>query len=185
MIKTIAKITIFISAIFFLAISVWYSPILFKGYVLNGAGLNTVLGRNMAETGIYGVENDLNVLLSSNLIENEAHVSSSGNKLTGVLYSEIFKIAGQLSENELLLLSITLHAFALTIFALTVLYLFGFKISVIFSLIYILLPFNWQLSYALGTYEFAFLFFSLFFLPYLFGLKQKHNYLYLILLNVQ
>jgi len=177
--KNSIKIIIFVLAIFFLAFSVWYSPILFKGYLHQEAG-EVNLGRNLAQTGLYGAENDLNVLLSSNLVETEANISSFGNKMTVLLYAGIFKTWGELSENQLTLLVIALHSLSLVIFALIVLYLFGFKISLIFSLIYILLPFNWQLSQGLGGYEFVLLFFAFFFLFYLFGLNRKYNYLYLI-----
>ncbi len=180
MIKNIIKITIFAAAIFLLAVSVWYSPVLFKGYVTRGAGTSIIFGRNLAQTGIYGSENDLNVLLSSNLVKDQAHISASGNKFTAVVYGEIFKKIRHLSENELLILSIAIHAFTLIIFTLIILYLFGFKISLIFSLIYILLPFNWQITHSPGSYEFPLLFFAFFFFFYLCGLKQKHNYLFLI-----
>lgn len=178
--KNIIKITILGAVVFFLAISVWYSLVLFKGYAPYGVEVGTViLGRNLAQTGVYGAENDLNVLLSSNLVKNQAHISAQGNKLAALLYGEFFKIMGPLSEENLVLFSISLHALSLVIFTLTIFYLFGFKLSLIFSLIYILLPFIWQLPYHLGTYEFALLFFSFFFLFYLCGIKQKRNYIYL------
>ena len=180
MMKNIMKITIFVSVIFSLAISVWYSPILFKGSLLKGAGENIILGRNLAQTGVYSSENDLNVLLSSSLVKEQGQVSTSGNKLTAVLYGKLFKTFGELNENKLVLLSIAVYALSLIIFTLIVLHLFGFKISLIFSLIYILLPFNWQQSFFIGTYEFALLFFSFFFLFYFLGLNRKHHYFYLI-----
>ncbi len=179
MIKNIIKITIFLLAVFLLAISVWYSTILLKGYTPHQIGGALILSRNLAQTGIYGMENDLNVVLSSNLIKEQGHTSSSRNKLTVALYGKLFELTGPLKEKNLIWLSMALYALILVILALIVLYLFGFKISGIFSLIYILLPFNWQMSYLLSNYEFALLFFSLFFLFYFGGIKQKHNYIYL------
>jgi len=172
------KITIFALALFFLAGTLWYSPVLFKSHVHSAPGVT--LAWNLAQTGVYGAENDLNVLLSANLVQEQARISTAGNKLTQMIYAEIFKITGQLNENELVLFSIAIQALSLIIFALVVLYLFGFKISLIFSLIYILLPFNWQSANDVGMYEFALLFFALFFLLYLGGSNQKRNYLYLI-----
>lgn len=179
-VKSGIKYALFLFSVGVLAFSVWYSPILFKGSILSGAEGNIILARNLAQTGIRGTENDLNVLLSSNLVKDQAHISTYGNKLTTVLYSWIFKIWGEFSENELVLLSMSIYALALMVFTLIVLYLFGFKTSLIFSLIYILLPFNWQLSNNVGSYEFALLFFALFFLFYFLGLNKKYNYLYLI-----
>ena len=177
-VKNTIKITVFALSIFFLASSVWYSPVLFKGHVHSTPGVT--LARNLSQTGIYGAENDLNVLLSSNLVREQAHISASGNKLTQMIYAGIFRTWGEFSENELVLLSLAVHSLALIIFALVVLYLFGFKISLIFSLIYILLPFNWQSTNDVGMYEFALLFFAFFFLFYLFGLNRKRSYLYLV-----
>ena len=178
--KNFIKIIIFVSVVFLLAVAVWYSPVLFKGYNPQGAeSTMLILGRNLAQTGIYGAENDLNVLLSSNLVKAESHTSASYNRLTAVLYGEIFKRTGELNEIDLLRLSIALHGLSLIILTLLVLYLFGFKIAAIFSLIYIFLPFNWLVSHGPGGYEFCLLFFALFFLFYLGGKEQKHSYIYL------
>lgn len=176
----ILKPIIFLAAVFFLAVAVWLSPVLFKGYIPQDLGNpSVVLGKNLAKTGFYGAENELNVVLSSDLID-QAHLSSQGNKLTAVIYGEIFKTSGLLSEKQLLLLSILLQALALVIFTLTVLYLLGYKIASLFSLFYVLLPFNWQLTYATGPYAFCLLFFALFLLSFFFGLNRSRQYLYFI-----
>jgi hypothetical protein len=179
--KKIIKPIVFLAVIFITAFAVWLSPVLFKGFIPQDLGSpSIILGKNIAQTGVYGSENDLNIVLSSSLVKDQAHLSSQGNKLTAVIYGEIFKITGLLSEKELLLLSVILQALALVIFALTVLYLFGYKIASLFSLIYILLPFSWQLPYSLGPYGFCLLFFSLFLLCYFFGISRQRQYLYLI-----
>ena len=126
-IKNIIKITIFVSAIFFLAISVWYSPSLFKSYTPHTVSDQIILGRNLAQTGVYGAENDLNVLLSSNLVKDQAHTSATGDKLSATLYGKLFKIIGPLSEEGLVLFSISLYALTLVILTLITLYLFGFN----------------------------------------------------------
>lgn len=99
-----------------IAAAVWYSPVLFKGYTVSDIGDQIILGRNVAKTGMYAMENDLNVVLSSSLIKEEAHISFTGNKLTGQLYALIFKVFGLLSWNRLILFSIILNAITLLIF---------------------------------------------------------------------
>ena len=178
MLKKTLIAVIFALAVFCLSFSVWASPILFKGPIHQGSE-GIILARNLAQTGSYAIENELNVLLSPHLVKEEGQLYVSGNKLTPLLYAKIFKMAGNLTESQLTFLALTLHSLALMFFALLILYLFGFKASLIFSLIYILFPFNWQLTNALTGYEFALLFFSLFFLLYFLGLNQKYAYLYL------
>jgi len=173
------KYGLFFLGIFILAIVIWYSPVLFKGYATYTISHNTLLARNIFQTGLYSTENDLNVLLSSNLIEEQGHLSAYGNKLTSLIYAKVFGIIGLPDENNFLLLSIIIHALTLLIFTGLVLYLFNFKTSLIFSLIYIFLPFTWSLPYGLVSYEFALFFLALFFLFYFYGIKQKYNYIYL------
>jgi len=174
------KYGIFFSGIFVLAIIVWYSPVLFKGYPAYTISPNTLLARNLALTDSFSLENDLNILLSTDLIKEQGQLSNYGNKFTSFAYAEIFKVIRFLGENNFILLSIIIHALTLLIFTLTVLYLFNFKIAGIFSLIYIFIPFNWVLPYGPGSYEFALLFCSLFFMFYFLGNKEKQKPLFLI-----
>jgi len=180
-IKRFLSISIFLLVLFVLAVIVWYSPVLFKGYPAYSMGTDVMLARNLYQTGLYSAESDLNVFLSSNLIREQGHLSMCGNKLTSLLYSNVFKIVGLPDENNFVLLSVVIHALTLLIFTGTVLYLFNFKIAAIFSLIYVFLPFNWHQPYYLGTYEFALLFLSLFFLFYFYGVRQKHRQVYLVI----
>jgi hypothetical protein len=100
----ILKPIIFLTTVFFLAVAVWFSPILFKGYVPHDIGSpGLILGRNLAETDEYAMESDLNVFLASSLIKEQAHPSAQGNKLTPLIYGQIFKITGPLSEEKLIL----------------------------------------------------------------------------------
>ncbi len=151
-----------------IAVAVWYSPVLFKGYTISPIFDQIILGKNIAKTGMYAMENDLNIFLSSSLIEKEAHPSFLGNKLTGYLYALVFKLFGFLSWNQLILFSAILNAITLLIFAFLVFYLFNFRTSLIFSLIYIFLPFIWVVVDG-PCYEFALFFISLFFLFYFLG----------------
>jgi len=173
--------SIFLLAVFILAVCVWYSPALFKGYPAYTMTINALMGRNVHLTGLYSVENDFNVFLASDLIKEQGHISIYGNKLTSLLYGKIFTLIGLSGVDNLVLLSVFIHALTLLIFTGVVLYLFRLKTAVIFSLIYIFLPFNWYLPYHLGTYEFVLFFLALFFLFYFYGIRQKNGYIYLIM----
>jgi len=176
----IIKYSLFFLGISILAIGVWYGPSLFKEYSVYSISPNALLARNIALTDSFSLENDLNVLLSTDLIKKQGQVSNYGNKLTSFIYAKIFKITGFLDENSFLLLSIIIHVLTLLIFTLVVLFLFNFKTASVFSLIYIFIPFNWILPYHFGSYEFALLFSSLFFLFYFLGTKEKQKPLLLI-----
>jgi len=178
-IKHFFFIGIFLLTVFILAIVVWYSPVLFKGYNPYGPSVGSLLVNNLYEFDSYSIENNLNVTLSSNLIENDGILSIRGNKLTPLLYSKIFSVTGLPKVGNLIFLSIFIHALALAIFTGLILYLFDFKLASIFSLVYIFLPFNWQLPYSFCSYEFALLFLSIFFLLFFYGLKHKYSYVYL------
>ncbi|MBU2472869.1 MAG: hypothetical protein ABII95_02600 [Patescibacteria group bacterium] len=181
--KNLLITSIFLLAVFILAIVVWYSPVMFKGYSSNSPSTGSLLARNLHQSGLYSIENNLNVALSSNSIKDQSILSAGGNKLTPILYSKIFNFIGLPQVSDLILLSIFISALTLIIFTGIVLYLFNFKTALIFSLIYIFLPFNWQLPYAFSVYEFALLFLSLFFLFYFYGIakQQEYKYLYLII----
>ena len=170
---------IFILVIFILAIIVWYSPVLFKGYSTYSLNINVLLARNIHLIDLHSAENNLNVILSTDLIQDNGVVSIRGNKLTPLLYSKVFDIFGLFETNNLIFLSIFIYALTLIIFTVLILYLFDFKIALIFSLIYIFLPFNWHLPYGIGAYEFALLFLSLFFFLFFYGIKNKYHYIYL------
>jgi len=182
--KHFLLISIFLLAVFILSVSVWYSPTLFKGYAPYSISPNAVMGRSIYQTGLYSVESNHNVILSSNLLESQGHISARGNKLTSLLYGAVFKIIGLPDANDLVLLSIFINALTLLVFSGTVLYLFNFKTSLVFSLIYIFLPFNWALPYGLGVYEFASFFLSLFFLFYFYGSRQKNRQIYLVISGI-
>lgn len=171
-IKRFLFLALFFAIIFVLAVAVWYAPVIFKGYSTHTFTTNSLMGRNVYLTGLYSAENDLNVFLAPSLVKEYGHISIYGCKLTSLAYGYVFKITGLPDENDIVLFSIVLHALTLIIFTGIVLYLFKFKTAIIFSLIYIFLPFNWRQPYHLSTYEFALFFLSLFFLFYLYGVKK-------------
>ena len=158
---------------------VWYSPFLFKGYSPDAVNDQLVLARNLAKTGKFSIYNDHGVLLASDMIAEAGETSSIGNKLTARLYSKIFGAFGQMGISEIITVSVVINSLTLLAYAFLVYYLFGIKTSLVFSLVYAFLPTNWRNVYALGNYEFAFLFLSLFFLLFFFGRERRYNYIYL------
>ncbi|MBU1289933.1 glycosyltransferase family 39 protein, partial [Patescibacteria group bacterium] len=183
-IKHFLLVGLFLAAVFVSAVVVWRAPALFKGYTAYTVSPNALIARNLYLVDSFSIENDLNVLLSSNLVEEEGHLSRFGNKLTSFSYAEVFKFTGFPSESRFLLLSVIIHALTLLIFTIVVLYLFNIKTALIFSLIYVFIPFNWQLPYYFGNYEFALFFSSLFFLFYFLGTNENKNYFYLVISGV-
>lgn len=171
--KRISVTILFLAIIFSVSFSVWYSPIIFKGYAPYKTSELMPIAKNIYKIGISSLENEKNVFLASSLVKEKGEVAAAGNKLTAYLYAQLFKITGPLSSNGLILFSILINCATLLVFAFMVLHLFGFKIAGLFSLVYILAPFNWMQVYSLGTYEFAVFFLSLFFLFFVLGRNKK------------
>lgn len=145
------------------AVFVWYSPVLFKGYAAHPFPATLILARNLSQSGVYGLENNLNVVLAPDLVKEQAQVSGLGNRLTPQIYAQIFKVMGQLGFKQAVFLACLIHALALLFFMLVVRKIWGFKKAVIFGTVYIFLPIQWTMPYLfLGSYEFATLFFSIF-----------------------
>lgn len=169
--------------IFFAASIVWYSPVLFKGYSTMNLWNTSLLARNLAGAGVFGVEDNLNIVLASSLIKERAQISTEGNKLTPIILAQIFRLAGQVKFEQLIFVSVTILALTLLIFTLTVYYLFDFKTAALFAFVYILLPFNWWAGpYNFGIYEISLFFFSLFFLFFFLG--EKNNFRYQLIFTV-
>lgn len=169
------KILISISflAIFCLAILVWYSPIIFKNHTSVPTASDALArAKNFALTNQYAAENDLNIILASDLISEQAHESMYGNKLGTILYGYILKIFPTSNNNTIVLINCFILALACLIFSFIIYYLFNFKTAIFFALIYIFLPSNWLLPQTLVGYEFALLFLSLFFLFFSLGTKK-------------
>lgn len=164
-----------LTGVFLFSIFVWISPALFKGYTAAYINDAVILGRNLSASGEYSINDSNFVLLSSELISRSGEKSLIGNKLTAYIYSYIFKYFGLKDLNSALFVSALFHSLALLIFAATVLYLYGIKRAAVFSLFYIFFPFNWLTTHALGIYEFALFFLSLFFLFFILGCKLKNS----------
>ncbi len=166
---------LFLIIIFFLAVGVWYSPIIFKGYSSQVVSEQMLLARNYHETGVFAAQNSQNITISSDLIKKEGRPLIISQYLGLFFYAKIFDIIGVPDYNNLILLSIILYAFVLVLFTILILYLFNFKTAIIFALIYIFLPLGWGLTSFLGSYEFCLLFWALFFIFYFLGLKKTEQ----------
>ena len=168
---------LFFIGIFFLAIIIWYSPIVFKGYSIQGISKEIILARNYYQTGVLADQNNLNITLAPSLIKENGHPLVLSEYLGSFFYSKIFKLIGGIpSYNNLVLISLALYALILVVFTILVLYLFNFKTAIIFSLIYMIIPFVWGATYSLGPYEFCLLFWSLFFIFYFLGVKRNDKW---------
>lgn len=172
------KKIIFLATVFLVGISVWYSPVIFKGRAPYRMTELMPIAKNLHKTGFFRLESDKNVYLASSLLKNQGHTAIAGNKLTAYLYAWIFKLFGLLDQNQLVLFSVIINSLTLVVFAAAVYAIFGFKTSALFSVIYTLLPFNWLSVYSLGTYEFATLFFSIFTLLFVWGIAKKKEIIF-------
>ncbi|MBU1164128.1 hypothetical protein KKA15_01025 [Patescibacteria group bacterium] len=160
-------------AIFISAGVVWYSPVIFKGYNLLSDGSNVIVkAKNYNQTGIYGSENDLNVIMSSSLIEQEGHESLQGGKINGYLHSYLIKFTGEQTNSKLILSNIVILALTLVLFAITVYYLFNLTITILFAAIYIFIPTIWLLPQSFAEYEFSLFFLVIFFLLFTIGTNK-------------
>lgn len=177
--KTASKVILIIISVLTVGV-IWYSPFVFKGYSPDAVNDQLVLARNMAVSGKYSLYNDHGVLIASDMIAEKGELSSLGNRFTAILYSKVINLFGWRDTSGFLLISIILNALALLAFSFIAFRLFGAKIALIFIFIYALLPTNWRTIYALGNYEFALFFLSLFFLFFLLGRDKKYSYIYFI-----
>ena len=166
MLNNFPKIKFFLWLIFVfaLAILIWYSPVVFKGYSAQPVDFQgtAIMARNYVQHGVLGSEDDLNIVVAPSLVASKVNPTSLGNKLTIYGYAAIFKVLGQLTWGQMVLLAIAIQALSLVFFTITIFYLFGFRESIVFSLVYILLPVNWRMANTTTSYEFVLLFFSLF-----------------------
>ena len=185
-IKNLFFLAAILVASFLLAITVWYSPIFFKGFstqAVDSEGMITA-ARNYSQFGVLGLENNLNVVVAPSLVKSEANLTSVGNKLTIFCYAAVFKVLGQMPWEKVILIAMVLYALALIFFAATFFYLFGPEESIIFSLIYIFFPVNWQLSHFVGSYEFSLLFFSIFLFLFFYFSSRRTRWPFLILSGI-
>jgi len=144
-----------------MAVLVWYSPVIFKGYPTDLPGSSQVVARNLVLTGKFSQESAKNVILNSERIRQEGTTSSKGDKLIAICNAGIYKLFGMPDANKAVLISVFVNALAFLFFFFTVWQLFNYKNALIFSGIYIFLPVIWATSLNSNSYEYAFLFLSI------------------------
>jgi MFS family permease len=164
--------------IFCLSFIVHFYPVWHKGYSAGLAADNLILARNLNLTGQYKIENEKNVILSSEKISAEGILSNSGNKLTPFIYAQVFNLFG-FKKNLSLYLSLILWSLTTILLFLLVLKLFNFQIALIFGLIDIFIPLTSKGALTSGFYEWASLLFVIALLFYLF--QKKAGWLNLVL----
>lgn len=152
---------IILSAILFCSVFAWYSPVLFKGYSSAIPGPNNVIARNLAKTGKFSHENEKNIILNSDRIKQDGMISSTGDKAIALAGAALYKLSDSLNFDSIVLLSVVVFAMSLLFFFLTVWKLFGFRIAMIFALVYVVLPVVWETALIPGFYEFSLLFLSI------------------------
>jgi len=175
--KKILLPLVFSVIIFFLAILVWYSPILFKNYSASTANNIETIARNFSLTNVYGAESKLNVVLATSLVKDQARPAGEANKLGTLLYGYIFKVFGAPQSQEgMVFYSVLILALTLVVFFISVVFLFDLMTAIIFSLIFIFFPSNWLLPTSfIGIYEIPLLFLSLFWLLFVLGVYNKNQ----------
>jgi len=177
--KQTAIKSIFLAVIFLAGFSVWYSPVLFKGYAPYKMTEIMPIAKNLSQTGKFSMEDKQGIFLPSSLIKEKGEIATSGNKLSAHLYAALFKVFGILSPSQLVMFSVIINSLSLVIFSFVVLSLFDFGMAGLFSAIYIFIPYNWESVYSLGTYEFSIFFIALFFLFFLLGREKKYEVAFL------
>ncbi len=169
------KIIILFAVLFFVASLARIAPVLYKGYAPTGGHDNLVLSRNLSETGEYSLENEKNVILSSDKIKEEGMVSTFGNKLSIILSAQVFKVFG-FSANLPFYVSVFLFALTTAMIFLLVLRVFdNFWLAFIVASLDLAMPFVWKGALFAGTYEFASVFFLAGLLVYFWN-KKVNNF---------
>lgn len=167
--------------IFILSTAVRYWPIYHKGFSSSIEVDNLILARNLSLTGEYKIDNEKNVILSSEIVREKGMVSGFGNQFTPILYSAIFNIFG-FDRGLPLYVSLFLYGIISVLLFVLVLKLFNIKIVLLFSFFEIFSPLIVQYSTRVGLYEWAMLFLTTALLIYIW--KEKPNLLKLFLIGL-
>jgi hypothetical protein len=158
--------------IFVVSVAVRYWPVYHKGFSYSIEVDNLILARNLSLTGEYKIDNEKNVVLSSEIVKEEGIQSKFGNKLTPILYGKIFGLFG-FDRNIPLYVSLILYGIVSVLLFLLVLKLFNIWVVLIFSFIEVFSPLVVQYATRSGSYEWAVLFLVIALLFYL--CKEKPN----------
>ena len=139
---------------------IYYLPVMKKGYVPQLSSGDLILARNLALTGVYALENEKGIILSSENFNQNSLPADAGSRLTSYLYASLFKV---LKPNTELPIYVAIACFALAnlILFFLVKRLLGLWQALFFSLLYLFIPAVWDGALFPGFYEFGVLFFSL------------------------
>ncbi len=152
---------LFLFFIFIIAIFIWYSPVLFKGYSNVIPVSSRSIARNIVTSGKFSLESEKNVILGSGIVKEKGVISSQGNKMSVILSALVYKIFGVPDNNQAVFIGIVIYALALFFFFLTIWRLFGYLQAILFASVYIFLPVIWETAIHPNFYEFSLLFLSL------------------------
>jgi len=175
------KYLIIIFIIFIVSTAVRYWPVFHKGFSYNITFENLILARNLSLTGEYKIDNEKNVILSSETIKEKGIESKIGNKGVSILYSKVFDFFG-FNQKIPLYVSLFLYGIVSVLLFLLVLKLFNIWVALIFGFIDIFSPLVLQHSITAGFYEWGILFLTIALLIYLW--KEKPNLIKLFLVGL-
>jgi len=136
------------------------APYFYKGQSPWLGYRNLNLARNMALSGKFSVESQQNIFLSSMEISSQGQIANTGNSLTPVIYSWIFKAFG-FNYNLPVFVSVILSALTSVLIFLLIFRLLGLWPALLAASLDLFLPVNWLGALAAGFYEWAMLFFVL------------------------
>jgi len=164
-------LVLIVVTILILSIAIRYWPVFHKGFSYTIEADNLILARNLSQAGEYKIDNEKNVVLSSEIVKEAGIESKIGNKLTPVLYSKVFDIFG-FGQEIPLWTSLILYGVVSVLLFLLVLKLFNLWVALIFIFIDIFSPLVLQYATRSGAYEWAMLFLTIALLIYLWK-KEK------------
>ena len=75
----------FLLLVFLAGFSVWYSPVLFKGYAPYKMTEIMPIAKNLSQTGKFSMEDRQSIFLPTSLINEKGEIATSGNKLSARL----------------------------------------------------------------------------------------------------
>ncbi|KKT06987.1 MAG: hypothetical protein UV78_C0007G0004 [Parcubacteria group bacterium GW2011_GWA2_43_17] len=148
------------------------APYFYKGQSPWLGYRNLNLARNMALSGKFSVESQQNIFLSSKEISSQGQIANTGNSLTPVIYSWIFKAFG-FNYNLPVFVSVILSALTSVLIFLLIFRLLGLWPALLAASLDLFLPVNWLGALAAGFYEWAMLFFALGLVCYFWQTKTK------------
>ena len=127
------------------------APYFYKGQSPWLGYRNLNLARNMALSGKFSVESQQNIFLSSKEISSQGQIANTGNSLTPVIYSWIFKAFG-FNYNLPVFVSVILSALTSVLIFLLIFRLLGLWPALLAASLDLFLPVNWLGALAAGFF---------------------------------